>query len=157
MEYSKKASCKGDLAAGMNSLRRDVRQRFLSSFPHPFVPTYSLAAVASQENIPAQNRATVMMLNSYDKEHDGQVLKSDATVPESKALGVAVSDHLAIALNFEKGKQQRPLFPRSALLEAVVRTVLADLGAKPAATPPSEAETKPAATPAEARSPWSQE
>lgn len=157
MEYSKKASCKGDLAAGMNSLRRDVRQRFLSSFPHPFVPTYSLAAVASQENIPAQNRATVMMLNSYDKEHDGQVLKSDATVPESKALGVAVSDHLAIALNFEKGKQQRPLFPRSALLEAVVRTVLADLGAKPAATPPSEAETKPAAKPAEARSPWSQE
>ncbi len=155
MEYSKKASCKGDLAAGMNSLKREARQRFLSSYPHPFVPTYSLPAVASQENVPMQNKATVMLLNTFDKEHDGQVLKPDATVPESKLLGVAVSDHLAIALNFEKGKGTRVAYPRSALLEAVLRTVLADLGAKPAATPPTEIETKPAEKDAGAKNPWS--
>jgi hypothetical protein len=157
MEYSKRVSCKGDLAAGMNSLKREVRQKFLSSYPHPFVPTYSLAAVASQENVPAQNKATMMMLNTYDKEHDGQVLKRDAIIPESKVLGVAVSDHLGIALNFEKGKQSQPIFPRAAVLEAILRTVLTDLGAKPAATPPTPAETKPETKPAAARNPWSQQ
>ncbi len=157
MEYSKKASCKGDLAAGMNSLKREARQKFLSSYPHPFVPTYSLAAVASQTNIPAQNKATVMMLNTYDKEHDGQLLKRDAVIPESKMLGVAVSDHLGIALNFEKGKQKQPIFPRAAVLEAVLRTVLTDLGAKPATTPPTPAETKTETKPEAAKNPWSQQ
>jgi hypothetical protein len=157
MEYSTKASCKGDLAAGMNSLKREARLKFLSAYPHTFVPTYSLAAVASQKNVQAKDKATIMMLNTYDKEHDGQVLRRDAIIPESKVLGVAVSDHLGIALNFEKGKQPRPIFPRAAVLEAILRTVLTDLGAKPAATPPTAAETKPETKPEAAKSPWSQE
>jgi len=156
MEYSTKASCKGDLAAGMNSLKREARQKFLASFPHPFVPTYSLPAVASQENVAFQNKATMMLLNTYDKEHDGQVLKRDATVPESKLLGVVTSDHLGIALNLEKGKGTRVAYPRSALLEAVLRTVLTDLGAKPASGAPTAQETGPETQTTPSTNPWSQ-
>ncbi len=71
------------------------------------------------------------MLSAWDKQNDGQLLKTDAIVPESTYLGAALTDHLGIALAFEKDK---PSYPRAALLEAMVRFVLDDLGAKPKAS-----------------------
>jgi hypothetical protein len=138
LEYSNKSSCKGDLAAGLNSLKRETRQRFLASYPHPFVPTYSIEAVAPQDNIAFKDKATFMLLNTYDTEHDGQVLKRDAVIPESKNLGVVKTDHLTVALAFEKGKAAQPAYPRSALFEAAIRYVLDDLKA-----PPPPAAPKP--------------
>lgn len=78
------------------------------------------------------NTARVIM--AYDKDQDGQLTRGDAIVPGSKILGAALSDHFALALPFEKAKgspfaamMDKNRYPRGALLEAMVRLVVADL------------------------------
>lgn len=125
----KQGKCQGNLAEGFKSLKKEVRQRFLSSYPHPEVPTYSLAAVTTAETVPKTAAQTYRMLSAWDKYNDSQLLKLDQIIPESKYLGVVNSDHLNVALAM--GSK----FPRAALLEAVVRFVEDDLaksGVKPA-------------------------
>src|SRR5262249_40929761 len=50
MEALHLGQCEGDLAATFQSLRRDIRQSFLSTHPDPVVPTYSLAAVSNDKD-----------------------------------------------------------------------------------------------------------
>ncbi len=154
-EYAKRGSCKGNIAQGMKSLKREERQRFLSSYPHPFVPTYSLVAVMDPEEAAKQKLSAAAILSTYDKYHDGQVLKMDAIIPESAYLGDAKIDHLAIALAFEGTKEGTPQkFPRTALLEALYRFVADDLEKKPDALK-SISGAKPApATKAEPGKSW---
>ena len=141
--HTNKASCKGDATQGMKSLRRDERQKFLSSYPHPFVPTYSLPVLLSEEEAKKSKLSTAAILSTYDKDHDGQVLKRDAIIPESAYLGAAKSDHLAVALNFEKAEPgTKGKYPRAALLEALVRFVVDDLTKRPGQPQQPAAETK---------------
>lgn len=153
--HTSRATCKGDMTQGMNSLRRDVRQRFLSTYPHPFVPTYSLPAILTEEKLKEGGAlSTNAILTTHDRFHDGQVLKSDATIPESKYLGTALGDHLGVALAFDTAKGGAPTYPRAALLEAALRFVIGDLeksGKAPAAAEPPPTAAKPAS-----RNPWSQ-
>jgi hypothetical protein len=148
--HTSRATCKGDMTQGMNSLRRDVRQRFLSSYPHPFVPTYSLPAILTEEKLKEGGAlSTNAILTTHDRFHDGQVLKSDATIPESKYLGTALGDHLGVALAFDTAKGGAAEFPRAALLEAALRFVMDDLEKSGQAPPPVPAPTpttKPAGT-----------
>lgn len=155
-EYAKRGSCKGNIAQGMKSLKREERQRFLSSYPHPFVPTYSLAAVMDPAEAAKQKLSAAAVLNTYDKYHDGQVLKRDAIIPESAYLGAAKIDHLAIALSFEGTKEGTPQkFPRTALLESLYRFVVDDLEKKPDALKSiSGAKTAPAARKDEPSKSW---
>jgi hypothetical protein len=126
-----KAGCKGSMEAGMNSLKRDVRRRFLDAYPHPFVPTYSLVAIVPPDKVSGMMKGTWTLMNSFDKENDGQLTKTDAIVPESTYLGAVKSDHFGLALPLEKSKlggMAKPApFPRAALLESLVRFVQADL------------------------------
>jgi len=126
-----KAGCKGAMEAGMASLKRDVRRNFLTSYPHPFVPTYSLAAVVEPGKVSGMMKATWTMMNSYDSENDGQLTKPDAIIPESKFLGAVKSDHFSVALPLEKSKlggMSKPApWPRAALLESLLRLVFEDL------------------------------
>lgn len=146
--HTSKATCKGDMTQGMNSLRREVRQRFLSTYPHPFVPTYSLPAILPEELMKAGGAlSTNAILNTYDRYHDGQVLKPDATVPESKYLGSAMGDHLGVALAFDTAKGGPATYPRAALLEAALRVVMGDLekeGKASKVAPPPAQGAKPA-------------
>lgn len=128
-----KAGCKGNLAEGFKSLKKEVRQRFLSSYPHPAVPTYSLAAYTSADRVPKTAAQTYAMLAAYDRQNDTQLLKLDQVIPESTYLGAVLSDHLNIALNMGAS------FPRAALLESVVRFVTADLAAQKGAAPKAAA------------------
>ncbi len=130
-----RAGCKGNLAEGFKSLKKDVRQRFLSSYPHPAVPTYSLAAYTSAERVPKSAAQTYQMLAAFDKQNDAQLLKLDQIIPESTFLGAVFSDHLNVALNMGA------TFPRAALLESLVRFVTADL-ARRGAAPAQSAEPK---------------
>jgi len=129
-----KAGCKGAMEAGMASLKREVRSRFLTQYPHPFVPTYSMWAVAEEAKLSGAMKKTWSIMNSFDRENDGQLAKMDAIVPESKLLGGARSDHFALALPLEKSKMgamsKGNEWPRGALLEAIVRLVLEDVGQK---------------------------
>jgi hypothetical protein len=129
-----RAGCKGNLAEGFKSLKKDVRQRFLSAYPHPAVPTYSLAAFTSPDRVPKSAAQTYAMLAAFDRQNDTQLLKLDQVIPESTYLGAVLTDHLNLALNMNAP------FPRAALLESVVRFVTADLaarGIKPAAAAPA--------------------
>ena len=134
-----RAGCKGNPAEGFKSLRQDVRRRFLSQYPHPYVPTYSLAAVIPPDRVPKNAAQTYRMLSAWDPKNDGQLLRTDQIVPESVNLGVVWSDHLNVAL------QMGETFPRVALLEALYRFVTADLekrGLSKAAAVPQEKQGK---------------
>jgi hypothetical protein len=133
IQQFKMDKCKGDISQGFKSLRRDVRQAFLSSYPHPFVPTYSLVALSTPSNTSKALLQSWELLRVFDAALDGQVTKSDAIIPEAKYLGAALADHFAIALPFDKSPDQLvrsnmgSRYPRAALMEAVVRLVVQDL------------------------------
>jgi hypothetical protein len=127
-------NCKGDLSQGFKSLSQTARRAFLSSHPHPIVPTYSVAAVSNLTNTSKMLLQTWQILSAFDPKNDSQVIKDDAIVPESTYLGSALADHFAIALPFEtsnesvKSGADKNHYPRSALLEAMIRFVIQDLG-----------------------------
>ena len=127
--------CQGDVSLGFKSLRRDVRQAFLSSFPHPFVPTYSLVALSNASNTSKALAQSWELLRVFEAALDGQVTKSDAIIPEAKYLGAAIADHFAVALPFDKSPDQMirsnmgSRYPRAAMFEALVRLVQQDLAA----------------------------
>jgi len=124
-----RAGCKGNPAEGFKSLKQDVRRRFLSAHPHPYVPTYSLAAVIHPDRVPKNAAQTWRMLSAWDQKNDGQLLRMDQIIPESTYLGMAWSDHLNMALVMGEP------FPRAALLESLCRFVTADLEKRGKAAP----------------------
>lgn len=133
-KYQNMGKCEGDLATGFNSLKREVRQAFLTSYPDPVVPTYSLVAVAGKDNTSSALLTAQQLLSVFDATNDAQLTKWDAIVPGAKFLGAARADHLAVALPFDKiadGEMLKVMnhsrYPRTALLEALVRFVVGDL------------------------------
>ena len=126
--------CKGDMSQGFKSLQKSVRQAFNNANPVMPVPSYSIAAVSGKDNTSKMLAQTWQMLQGYDNEEDGQLLKPDATIQNGKNLGAAKSDHFAIALPFEKSSDasikkgmDKGHFPRAALLEALLRFVNDDI------------------------------
>ena len=126
-------SCKGDLTAGFKSLSQSTRRAFLSKYPDPAVPTYSLPAISNKANTSQLLAQTWQIMSAYSDKVDGQLTVEDATVPRSKTLGAALADHFAVAVPFEtsdeplKAGADKNHYPRSALLEAMVRFVIQDL------------------------------
>jgi hypothetical protein len=127
--------CKGDLATGFRSLKREARQAFLAAYPNPIVPTYSLIASSNASTTSKALLQTWRILSTYGVAQDGQLLKEDAIAPGAKYLGAALADHFAVALPFDKsndsairGGMDKAAYPRAALLEALIRFVTADLG-----------------------------
>ncbi len=103
------------------------------------MPSYSIVAQSSRENTSKSLLESWQLLQSYGAAEDGQLVRQDAIVPDSKFLGAALADHFAIALPFERSSQQylqsgmdKNHYPRAALLEAIVRFVQADLTAQSA-------------------------
>ncbi len=134
MSVLKTDTCKGDIRAGYMSLRRDVRRAFLSSYPNPVVPTYSVAAMSDQTDTSQALLDSWRLLSAFDRELDGQISKQDALVPGSRYLGAVRADHYAVALPFDKSTDSslrqamdHTRFPRAALLEALIRVVIQDL------------------------------
>ena len=134
--FENMGSCQGDLTTGFKSLKREVRQAFLASYPQPVVPTYSLVAVSGKDNTSKALLQAQALLAAFDPTNDAQLTKWDAMVPGARYLGAAKADHLAVALPFDKiagGELQMLMnhsrYPRAALLEALVRYVVADLDA----------------------------
>jgi len=133
-------SCQGNLTEAFWSLRSDVRKAFLAGHPDLGVPAFSLSAVSEPGNTSEMLRENWNVLAAYDKRNDSQLLQSDTLVPGGYYLGVARTDHLAVALGYEyspdgyiRGALDFNHFPRVALFEAAVRMVIETL---PAAAPP---------------------
>jgi hypothetical protein len=130
----KLGTCQGDLALAFKSLGRDVRHAFLASYPDPVVPTYSLIALSNQNDTSKMLLEAWQLLSVYDTNEDSQLTKEDAVVPGATFLGAARADHLAIALPFEdladgeiRSFMDHNHYPRSALLEALVRFAIQDV------------------------------
>ncbi len=126
--------CSGDTAAGFKSLRRETRQAFLAAYPRMPVPSYSIVTKSDSKNTSKALLETWRLLAAYGLTEDGQLLRDDSIVPESKVLGVALADHFAVALPFDKsadslirGQMDKTRYPRAALLESVYRFVSADI------------------------------
>ena len=131
------ASCEGDLSAALKSLRRNTRRAFLASHPEPTVPSYSLAAVSDRTNTSKFMMENWLMMSVYDPKQDSQLTKGDTVIPGATYLGAAKADHFAIALPFETAADAKVRsafdknhFPRTALLEALIRYVTLDLEKK---------------------------
>jgi dienelactone hydrolase len=129
-------SCQGDVSKGFKSLGKSVRMAFLAKYPDPLVPTYSIPAIATDAIMSKAVATTAKVVAAFDRDQDGQLTRPDAIVPGSKVLGGAKSDHFALALPFEKAQgssfgamMDKNRYPRGALLEAMLRFVVADLEA----------------------------
>lgn len=126
-------NCEGDLAVGFKSLSSAVRKAFLNTNPDVPVPSYSLSAVSGPANTSTMLVQTKLLLDAFSKTNDSQLTEPDQIVPGSKFLGRLSGDHFAVALPFEtsdeaiKSQADKNHFPRSALLEAIVRFVIQDL------------------------------
>ena len=128
--------CKGDLYAAFRSLRRDVRRDFLDQHPDPGFPVYSVAAASDRARTSKILLESWVLLSLFGQPEDSQLLESDTRYPGGHNLGVVRADHLAVAIPLEGSKDPavRRLvnhnhFPRTALLEALVRYVTQDLAA----------------------------
>ncbi len=138
LQMAQVGNCKGDLAAGFKSLQKSVRQAFLATYPDPFVPTYSVAASSNKTNTSKALLESWQLLSAFGALQDGQLMKDDAVVPGAKYLGILKGDHFAVALPFDKSpdsvirnQMNQTRFPRAALLESLVRYVVADLPSAP--------------------------
>jgi hypothetical protein len=120
-------------------LRRDVRQDFLAQHPDLGVPVYSLAAVSDKSNTSKVLLENWELMAVYGPRQDSQLQASDAIYPGGNDLGALRGDHWAVALPFEDSTDARVKsfvdhnhFPRTALLEALVRFISQDLASSTA-------------------------
>lgn len=141
-----RGGCQGDLSDGFKSLSVENRRRFLSQYPKPYVPTYSIPAVADKDKVSKAMIQSWTLMNSFSIRNDAQLAETDAIIPGSIYLGAVRSDHFALALPLEniQGGILRPFldknsYPRATLLESALRLVLEDLNA------PTPSELKPKA------------
>jgi hypothetical protein len=116
---------------GIDSLSRKVRYEALRQWhPPPSLRTYSLVAVSSKQKT-SKPLQTMWQRNAYYSiDQDSHIIAEEAIIPGSELLGIVNADHWAVALPMSehpltRDKVDRNPFPRTALLEAIVRYVSA--------------------------------
>ena len=124
--------CAGKIGPALQSLRTDVRRSFLASHPDAPVPSWSLVAASGFSNTSKILLPTWGLLGAgfRDKE-DGMLLAADGRLPRATFLGTLLADHVAVAHDFGPTRlsalYDKSRYPRTALLEAILRFVVADL------------------------------
>ncbi len=124
--------CTGNVAAATRSLNRGERRAFLTRHPNAPVPSYSLVAISNRTNTSKALAQTWLLLSFFGSRQDGQLLAKDCVLPGAKYLGAALADHVAVAHSFDKTiglsvVYDHARYPRTALLEALVRFAITDL------------------------------
>lgn len=142
-------ACPPGDGSGVQSLSRAHRLNWLAAHRLPLpIRFYSLAAITRRDDAAPILRGFHDWLSAVDPFNDGQMLASDAIVPGAQLLGFANADHWAVALQmrelaapvrwFSRGRD----FPRSTLIEAIVRFLDQDIAPSRAAWPlPSVSST----------------
>lgn len=129
--------CSGSQGGEVESLRTDVRREWLAQHPLPAsVKAYSVVVRADDQSIAAALAPLHRQLAQIDDRNDGQVIVADSILPGSTVLAEALADHWSVALPMERHPSawRRSLasprvFPREALLRAVLKVVVADSAA----------------------------
>ncbi len=131
----------GDLGA-IESLRPATRQSWLARHRlPPDVRMYSIATMPDPARLAPGLVASYGLLGRIDPRNDGNVLTHDQVIPGSTLLGYVDADHWSIGANLQaspsaivRAAAGSEPFPRRALIEAVLRTIVEDT-ARPAASP----------------------
>ncbi len=116
------------------SLSRQQRQNFLHLHWRKLsiVPTYALTTVSTPEETSRVLRPFWQQLSVYGIEQDSQMAQPEQIPPGAVYLGIARADHWAVALPLEHDRRlslfaDKNHYPRTAMLEALLRFVVADL------------------------------
>lgn len=117
----------------IDSMRREVRQKFLAEHEPSTTPAFSITAVSAGAKTSAILRPLWYRVSPYAKEQDSHLVEREAVVPWGTFLGRAHGDHWAVAMPFDPNpkvtdKQRRKIdhnkFPREALVEAALRIAI---------------------------------
>jgi hypothetical protein len=127
--------CPASDGGEVRSLTHEYRTNWFTSHRLPAEPLYfSIVGLPSPERVSAVFSPFQRRLARIDPRNDGQMIYSDAILPNSSLLAYANADHFAIALPIENAVPQARLvginhndFPRAQLIEAAVRIAQARL------------------------------
>ena len=124
--------------AGLDALRRKDRYDFLTAHAGSLPRSYSIAARSTAATTSNVLQSTWKQLTAYSIDEDSQMIRDDAVVPGGAFLATALADHWAVTLPFKEAHNglfdqlvNRNAYPRTALLEAMVRFVMKDLQDRP--------------------------
>ena len=123
--------CRIEDHGGIDSMRRDARNAFLRTWkPASSLRTYSLVGVVDKDHTSTPLHTMWQLQSIYSIDQDSQMVAEEAIIPGARFLGAAKGDHWALALPFWEHPNQtirtkvdRNRYPRTALLEAIVRYV----------------------------------
>jgi hypothetical protein len=133
------SGCPATDGGELRSLTHEHRANWLMTHRLPAGPLYfSIVGLPSPEHVSAVFAPFQRSLSRIDPRNDGQMIYSDAILPNSSLLAYANADHFAIALPIENAIPEARLigvnhndFPRAQLIEAAIRTAQARLAEKP--------------------------
>ena len=128
------ARCPGNDGGEVRTLTHDYRRAWLATHRLPAAPLYfSIVGLPAPERVSSVFSVFRHGLARVDPRNDGQMIYSDAILPNSELLGYANADHFAIALPIAGARLlgvNRNDFPRPQLIEAAVRIAEARLLAR---------------------------
>jgi pimeloyl-ACP methyl ester carboxylesterase len=113
----------------VNSLRTDVRQKWLEDNPLPdSIRYFSLVTFPEEDRVSWGLRNSWILLGQKDIRNDTQVIAFDQIIPASTLLALVNADHWAIAVAVARSHPligstaiNRNDYPREALIEALLR------------------------------------
>ena len=129
------ADCEPGDQGAMESIKPDVRKKWLANHPLPeSIRYYSLVAYPEPDNISSILKGAYQQLSKIDARNDSQLLFYDQVIPGSVLLGYLNGDHWAVGASINRDHPvfaanfvDKNAFPREVLAEAIVRFVEEDL------------------------------
>ena len=135
LQYFPNAECDPGDEGGLESLRPDVRKRWLASHTLPeAIRYYSIVTYPDSDHISSILKGSYKKLSQVDSRNDSQMIYYDQLIPGSVLLGYLNADHWAVAVPINRTHSfiastfvDKNAFPREVLLESIVRFVEEDL------------------------------
>jgi hypothetical protein len=135
LQYFPKAECGPGDGGALESLKPEVRKRWLANHSLPrSIRYYSIVTYPDEEHISSILKCPYKKLSQVDSRNDSQVIFYDQMIPGSVLLGYLNADHWAAAVPLNRSHpfissifSGKNAFPREVLLEAIVRYIEEDL------------------------------
>ena len=135
LRYFPEAECEPGDEGAMESLRPEVRKRWLANHALPeSIRYYSIITYPDADHISSILRPSYNKLSQVDPRNDSQLIFYDQLIPGSVLLGYLNADHLAVAVPINRNHPfiasqflDKNAFPREVLAEALVRFIEEDL------------------------------
>jgi len=135
LKYFPGAECELGDEGALESLKTDVRKRWLADHPLPESTLYySIVALPDAEHISSVLKGSYDDLSQVDSHNDSQLIFYDQVIPGSVLLGYLNADHWAVAVPINRTRTflastvvDQNAFPREVMIESIVRFVEEDL------------------------------